>query len=219
MIKLEKANEPEVLQDNAARWLKELQEAIAAEDKKLIKSRKSRYNHADIKAAVKGETHGKCAFCECDVTAVAHGDIEHSFPKSLDTRKTFEWSNLGYSCQLCNQSKADHDPNFERIIDPYTIDPEPFIVFFGAFVNSNGTTEGRQTIHHLKLDRAEVFERRQNAIKSLIKSMELIQTAKTPEEKAILIEDFESNELGTTLEFTAMRRDFWKAYRPSMTEG
>lgn len=214
MIKLEKVDEPEVLQDNAARWLQELMEAIVADDKKLIKSRKSRYNHADIKTAVKLETHGKCAFCECDVTAVSYGDIEHSFPKSLDIKRTFEWSNLGYSCQICNQSKSTHDPNFERIIDPYNVDPEPFIVFYGAFINSNGTVEGRQTIHHLKLDRAEVLERRQNTIKSLIKSMELIRTARSPEETTILIEDFENNELCPDLEFTAMRRDFWKAYKP-----
>lgn len=215
MIKLDKIVEPKVLQDNAIRWLQELKEAIAADDKQLIKSRKSRYNHSDIKAAVKSETHGKCAFCECDVTAVSHGDIEHSFPKSLNINKTFEWANLGYSCQLCNQSKSDHDPKFEKIIDPYRINPEPFIKFYGAFINSNGTLEGRQTIHHLRLDRAEVVERRQNTIKSLIKSIELIQLAKTPEEKAILIEDFESNELNPKLEFTAMRRDFWKAYKPS----
>ncbi|MCG4254104.1 hypothetical protein K6W37_09400 [Acetobacter senegalensis] len=218
MIKLRKSDEPTVLQANAARWLQELEDAIAIDDKKLIKSRKNRYNHPEIKAAVKLETHGKCAFCECDVTAVSHGDIEHLFPKSLEIKKTFEWSNLGYSCQICNQSKSDRDPNFERIIDPYISDPEQFIFFYGAFINSNGTVEGRQTIHHLKLDRVEVFERRQNVIRSLIKSIEMIQSATTSIERQILIEDFESNELGPELEFSAMRRDFWRAYRPNIIE-
>lgn len=216
MIKLEKLDEPKVLQDNATRWLQELKAAIASGDPKLIKSRKTRYNHADIKATVKQETHGKCAFCECDVTAVSHGDIEHLFPKSLDENKTFDWSNLGYSCQICNQNKSDHDPYLEKIIDPYNVDPEPFIVFYGAFINSNGTPEGRKTIHHLKLERSEVFERRQTIIKSLIKSMEIINTARSLEEKSMLIADFEENEVRSDLEFSAMRRDFWKAYKPSI---
>ena len=214
MIRLRKSSEPQILNANSERWLEKLEEAIAAGDEKRVKSRRGKYNHADIKAALRAETHGKCAFCECDVTAVAHGDIEHLFPKSLDVSKTFEWSNLGYACQLCNQSKSNHDPNFERIIDPYTTDPEPFIRFFGPFINSNGTTEGRQTIHHLKLERAGVFERRVSTLKSLIKSIELIQTAKTAEERAVLVGDFEANELGSELEFTAMRNDFWRAYRP-----
>lgn len=214
MIKIQKLAEPKILSDNANQWLRELQDALAAGDQNLIKSRKSRYNHPDIKAAVKLETHGKCAFCECDVAAVAYGDIEHLFPKSLNINKTFEWSNLGFACQICNQNKSDRDPNLENILDPYNVDPEPFIVFYAAFINSNGTKEGRQTIHHLKLDRAEVFERRQKIIQSLIKNIELINSAKTPEEKSILIEDFENNELRQDLEFTAMRRDFWKAFRP-----
>lgn len=216
MIKLQKFNQPQVLADNAEAWLQDLEDAIAGGDQKQITARKRRYNHPDIKSVVKRETHGKCAYCECDVAAVSHGDIEHLFPKSLDPKKTFEWSNLGYSCQICNQNKSDRDPNFERIIDPYGVDPEPFITFYGALINSRATTEGRSTIHHLKLDRPCVMERRNHTFKSLVKSMELIQTAKTPEEKKVLIEDFENNELGSNLEFSAMRRDFWKAFKPNV---
>lgn len=216
MIKLTKLKTPKVLEENAGQWLLDLKDAIARGDKKLTNSRKGRYNHPEIKAAVRSETHGKCAFCECDVAAVSHGDIEHLFPKSLDVDKTYEWTNLGYACQICNQSKSDHDPNLQKIIDPYSIDPEPFIVFYGAFINSKGTAEGRKTIHHLKLERTAVFERRQAVIKSLIKSLELISTAKSTEERCLLVEDFESNEIGDHLEFAAMRRDFWKAYKLSV---
>lgn len=214
MIKLEKIEIPPSLEKNAGKWLSALRDAVRSGDTKKIAACKSKYNHPDVKAAVIRETSGKCAFCESEVRAVSHGDIEHCYPKSLDENKTFEWENLGYACQICNQNKSDADPLIERIIDPYRTDPEPFIAFFGAFINSMGTTEGRQTIHHLKLDRAELFERRQNVFKNLIKCHELLQSAKTESERAILVSDFERNELGKKLEYSALRRDFWKAYKP-----
>ncbi|OHV84664.1 HNH endonuclease [Rhizobium sp. LCM 4573] len=215
MIKLNKSASPAVLTNNAASWLTELQSAIASNDKNAIAYRKSRYNHADIKSAVIAETYGKCAYCEAKVLAVAHGDIEHIFPKSRDVSKTFDWSNLGFACQLCNQSKSDKDPHAEQIIDPYTVDPEPYISFFCAMINGNDTAEGLNTINHLDLKRADLAERRGSVIQSLIKSITAMKRARSPEEKAALIADFEANELGPHLEFSAMRRDFWRAFNPS----
>lgn len=214
MIKLIKSHEPKVLLDNATIWLEELNDAILINDKKQIAAKKSKYNHAQIKKAVIKETNGKCAYCEANVQAVSHGDIEHVFPKSLDISKTFEWENLGFACQICNQHKSDKDPYFEKIIDPYKTDPSPYIKFFAAFINSNGTSEGLKTISCLKLDRAPLFEQRQNLFKNLIRCIDVINTAKNIEDKIILIADFESNELGPTLEFSAMRRDFWESFKP-----
>jgi uncharacterized protein (TIGR02646 family) len=216
MIKLTKTKAPKVLLNNATLWLTELNDALLIDDKKQIAAKKSKYNHQQIKEAVIKETNGKCAYCEANIRAVSHGDIEHVFPKSLDISKTFEWDNLGFACQICNQHKSDKDPYLEKIIDPYTIDPKPYIRFFAAFINANGTSEGIKTISCLKLDRAPLFEQRQNVLKNLIRCIDLINTAKKTEDKIILIEDFECNELGPTLEFSAMRRDFWESFKPTI---
>lgn len=216
MIKIQKLAEPDVLKNNAKGWLQDLKDAIVLGDKKLIDSRKARYNHKEIKAAAKQETHGKCAYCECNVTAVSHGDIEHIFPKSLDIERTFEWENLGFSCQICNQNKSDTNPESESIIDPYTTNPSDFIMFVGGLINSKGTVEGVNTILTLKLNRAELNERRLNTMKAVLHAFELIQMARNPQEKALFIQDFENNELGPEREFAAMRRDFWKVYKDQL---
>lgn len=211
MIRIRKSEPPAVLVINADRWLIELKAAILTGENKTILSKKSRYNHQHIKDAVSSETHGKCAYCEAEVRSVSHGDIEHIFPKSADIDKTFEWRNLGFACQKCNQNKSDINPIANNILDPYEVDPQPYILFFGAFISSNGTLVGRQTISLLKLDRAPLLERRQLVYKNLIQRFEMIQMARSPEEKSILIEDFKNNELGDNLEFSAMRRDFWNS--------
>lgn len=214
MIKLQKSGIPNVLSANGASWLTELTAAIASGDKAEIAKKKSRYNHKDIKSAAAAETHGKCAYCEADVRAVAHGDIEHVFPKSLDVSKTFDWSNLGFACQVCNQNKSNKDPIICNLIDPYTTDPEPYIVFYGHFINANGTNEGINTIHHLGLQRPPLVERRMEVFRQLIIHVESIKKTLDQSTRQILIDDFENNELHEKHEFSAMRRDFWKSFRP-----
>lgn len=214
MIKLDKIIEPEILKINAVRWTRELVDAITRGDKKEISSKKSRYNHDEIKKSVIAETHGKCAYCESKVRAVAHGDIEHVQPKSLDYSRCFEWGNLGFSCQICNQNKSDKDPAFEKILDPYNIDPNPYIIFCGPFINGNGSEVGKKTIFNLKLDRVDLWERREGVFKEVMRYIDMIKMARSQEEYNILFEDFESNELGSEKEFSAMRRSLWSAYKP-----
>ncbi len=60
--------------------------------------------------------HDKCAFCESKVSAIAYGDVEHFRPKAGyqqshddDLQRpgyywlAYEWSNLFFSCSICNQ--------------------------------------------------------------------------------------------------------------------
>lgn len=105
MIRLAKGEEPQILRDNRENWTTELLAAVAADDKNEIKKKTKRYNHPDVKDALKRETSEKCAYCEAKITVVAHGDIEHVSPKSLDRTLTFVWENLTFACQICNQKK------------------------------------------------------------------------------------------------------------------
>jgi uncharacterized protein (TIGR02646 family) len=98
--------------------------------------------------------HGKCAFCESAIVAIAHADVEHFRPKSraigLDGVVesgywwlAAEWANLYLSCGLCNRNKANRfpvagprarEPGEEKdeaalILDPCADDPERELVF------------------------------------------------------------------------------------------
>jgi hypothetical protein len=179
MIKLVKGVAPEILKRKGQDWTRDLLAAVDADDKDLIKALTKRYNHPDVKAALKSETQEKCAYCEAKVTDVAHGDIEHVTPKSIDRAKTFDWENLTFSCQLCNQNKSDK----EGIIDPYVEEPSEHIFFAGAFAKGR-TLEGARTVLELKLNRLSLIESRNREIERYADQLEkvfLIQDARTKE--------------------------------------
>ncbi|MGB1109954.1 MAG: hypothetical protein ACPG4N_06345 [Gammaproteobacteria bacterium] len=63
------------------------------------------------KDQLKIEAHNKCAYCEADVSVVAHGDVEHYRPKSSYWWLAYCYDNYLYSCQICNQTfKGKHFP-------------------------------------------------------------------------------------------------------------
>jgi uncharacterized protein (TIGR02646 family) len=74
------------------------------------------YGHASVKTALMAAQYDKCAFCECKIAHVQHGDVEHFRPKAAFRQKpgdaltrpgyywlAYDWDNLLLSCQLCNQ--------------------------------------------------------------------------------------------------------------------
>jgi hypothetical protein len=80
------------------------------------------YSGHGIKEALMTGHFGKCAFCEAKVAAIAHGDVEHFRPKAGYNQghafnhdgyfwRAYDWTNLYYSCQVCNQVyKGNHFP-------------------------------------------------------------------------------------------------------------
>ena len=74
------------------------------------------YAAKSVKNALVKAQHGKCCFCESQVTHVDYGDVEHFRPKGGFRQKesdplskpgyywlAYDWSNLFLSCALCNQ--------------------------------------------------------------------------------------------------------------------
>jgi uncharacterized protein (TIGR02646 family) len=141
MIKLQKANKPEILQTNGEIWTKALLDK-AASGQVPTAAEKTRYRHPQIKEALIGETSGKCAYCESKLLHIHHGNVEHIMPKSLCLSKIVEWDNLTLACEVCNQNKSNLDPNAANLIDPYADDPEQHITFTGCLVLSKGTNKG-----------------------------------------------------------------------------
>lgn len=179
MIKLVKGVVPEILMRKGEDWTRDLLAAVEAGDADRVKAVTKRYNHPDVKAALKSETREKCAYCEANVTDVAHGDIEHVTPKSIDRARTFDWENLTFSCQLCNQNKS----NKEGIIDPYVDEPGEHIFFAGAFAKGR-TLDGTRTVLELQLNRLSLIESRNREIERYADQLEkvfLIQDARTKE--------------------------------------
>ncbi|MGV6840628.1 MAG: HNH endonuclease [Planktomarina sp.] len=202
MRKLTKGPKPQVLIDNEEQWKRDLMQAVLADDKDEITKKTKRYNHKQVKDALIKETHGKCAYCESYVRHVAHGDIEHIFPKSKDRAKTFEWDNLTFACQICNQKKS----NAEGIIDPYVDDLEEHLFFVSTFVRSI-TTKGAISIDKtsgLDLNRADLLERRHTQISRYADADERIVQEQDPARRQLLMRNFEADLSAPKTEYSAI---------------
>lgn len=169
MIKLAKGDEPEILRQRKENWTKDLLAAVAAGDAEQIKSLTRRYNHPEVKDALKEETRGKCAYCEAYVTDVAHGDIEHVTPKSIRRDLTFDWANLTFACQICNQNKSSK----EDLLDPYIDEPGEHLFFAGPFAKGR-TPDGTRTVIELRLNRPSLIESRNREIERYADQIEKV---------------------------------------------
>lgn len=157
------------------------------------------YGHRTVKEALKKCQKGKCCFCESKIDHIAHGDVEHFRPKAGYKQKpkdklttpgyywlAYEWENLFFSCQLCNQrykhnlfplkipqkrAKSHHEKISKEnplFINPAEIDPKEHISFRKEIPYPlNGSLDGIATIDGLGLDRETLNERRREKYNQL----------------------------------------------------
>lgn len=133
------------------------------------------YKHAFNKAALVEAGKGKCMYCESKVTAIYFGDVEHIKPKAPDKfpELEFEWSNLGYVCGICNNSKGDKYDFGTPFIDPYLEDPSEHLLPWGEILlHRNGSERGQLTIKEIDLNRGPLIERRMEKLKEIGKAID-----------------------------------------------
>jgi uncharacterized protein (TIGR02646 family) len=166
----------------------------------------SLYGHESVKEQLKADQGGKCCYCEAPFTANGYGDVEHFRPKAayLATNQdkltypgyywlAYAWSNLIFSCQICNQqfkknhfALADeskratnhhaHDalPHEEPLlIDPTTDDPEAHLTYVAEVVQpKDGSNRGKYVIAKFGLDRGELADLRQARFQQVDSALE-----------------------------------------------
>lgn len=157
------------------------------------------YGHSTVKDALIKIQGGTCCFCESIVLGIAHGDIEHFRPKAgYKQDKTdklnkpgyfwlaYDWNNLLFSCQICNQSNKGNlfplkdvskrcnminpfsvENEEPMLIDPSKINPANHITFY-MHTPSGSTQEGRMTIEYLGLRREALEEKRRQTLNNLL---------------------------------------------------
>jgi uncharacterized protein (TIGR02646 family) len=219
------------------------------------------YASKAVKDGLRDAQHKKCAFCESCFEATGYGDVEHFRPKAgykqreKDKLKrpgyywlAYEWANLFYSCQLCNQQfkqnlfplkdgrrrARSHTHNLDKekplLVDPSRLDPADFIEFRGEYAHpTNGSREGITTIEEvLGLNREALVEIRRDRLKDLkvlVLAIDLLRkevaTAPTPDRSDILrdLEEMLQKRLGVTGEYAAMARAYLADFAPSGSGG
>ncbi|MBQ9267549.1 MAG: TIGR02646 family protein [Clostridia bacterium] len=125
-------------------------------------------NRKEVLQSLEEMYHGCCAYCESDVEAVSNPHIDHFRPKSLFPRLVFEYSNLNYACQKCNQYKLDKWD--ESFFSPTDEDPEEHIRFVREAAIPLDE-RGNKMIEVLKLNREKVIARRREKYNTMAESI------------------------------------------------
>ena len=156
---------PDTLRRNSKRWTKDLLEAHKKNDKKAIKTAEGKYNKRKIREALKEMYGDLCCYCESTVSVTGLGRIEHRIPKKKCPKNAFNWDNLHWACERCNNAKGDKWDTDNPILDP-TADTE-IIPTHILIVDELDTIEfrhktgsGETTIEHACLNRLELARAR-----------------------------------------------------------
>jgi len=177
MIQVLRNVKPQILQANAETWTTEYLRARnnyadnpTPELKKEVEKLEKKYNHDQVKDALKSMFKKKCAFCESTITHIDYGQIEHFKPKSIYPDQCFEWNNFLLSCAICNGtgSKGNKFPLEAEggpFINPTTEDPDDFFKFeydnvLKLFIVYPKNRRAVTMLGIIKLNREDLAERR-----------------------------------------------------------
>jgi uncharacterized protein (TIGR02646 family) len=168
---------PAVLADNETAWTEQYLAAPIPERKS-----RERWRHAEIKAVLRQELGGRCAYCEGFVDDVSFPHVEHIAPKSIFPERAHIWINLTSACGRCNTLKGDYWNVDLSILDPYADDVGGALVFLGGFVDwRSSSAKGEVSVRRLQLNRIDLVQsrvRRLESIRGLVNEWEKAQGAK-----------------------------------------
>ncbi|MDO7845883.1 hypothetical protein Q5H92_05910 [Hymenobacter sp. M29] len=205
MIRISKSQPaPAPLLTSGLRHLRKLQKIQEADppaclvpDNKLLESKDGIYNDARVKERLRADQHDKCCYCESYFSSTSYGDVEHFRPKGGYQQDAadalhkpgyywlaYDWSNLYFACQLCNQRfKGNYFPLTDPagracshtdslateaplLPDPATEDPTAHLSFI-ADAAQPLDERGACCIWVFGLDRPELIKRRVERLKAL----------------------------------------------------
>jgi uncharacterized protein (TIGR02646 family) len=207
--------------------------------KKKFDFDKTIYGHETVKEALIKSQQGKCFLCESKVTHISYGDVEHFRPKGGFRQSdsdalgkpgyywlAYEWSNLFFVCQLCNQrfkknffplvdstkrAKSHHaditqeEPLFINPCDTHQ-DPEDLISFRAEIPYAiNNDPKGKATIKYAGLDRVELNEKRKHYYEQL-RLIYALATANPPQPESNDAKDFLSRAVQDSGEYASMAK-------------
>lgn len=190
MIKLERGEKPDALENSQQSWQDALNLAILRYGSyTLIPKREketlvSHYRNDFIKVPLFESSNSKCAFCECKPAEGGNIEVEHFRPKSIYPLLTFEWTNFLPCCSKCNTTKSNHDTATSPIINPYDTDPELILYYEDIRIKPRDENAlAKNTIAVCGLNSVRLMRPRGDILSSLHDFAEAIENA---------IEDFNS---------------------------
>lgn len=171
MRSVKRTEKPEILKEKADQWTQELLKAIEENGSysKVSNTIKRRYNQPEIKQALKEMYDGCCCYCEGRIGDVSYGRIEHLKPKANEKfhKYAFEWKNLHWCCEVCNDNKNDKWDDNNPILDPTVDRIEDYLrinLISGEYEPINNNERAKTTIEHTGLNRSDLITKHKRIV-------------------------------------------------------
>jgi uncharacterized protein (TIGR02646 family) len=133
MIRVTRTQKPPLLAAKEANWKRHIRLASTDAARKIAQDK---YKHENIKDALIEMFHGKCAYCESDITHIDYGHIEHFRPKGTPAyyELAVDWDNLLLACGRCNgpENKGTKFPLVDKggpLVNPVKEEPTTHLRF------------------------------------------------------------------------------------------
>lgn len=179
MRNVRRLEKPASLANYAARWTRELLDAIQeaeGKDAKVPDKYYDRYKRKNVKEVLDRMYQGLCCYCEAVIGVVSFGHIEHRRPKRRYPNSCFDWGNLHLACEKCNKAKGNKYDKSAEILDAVKDVPISEHLTYDIEWRSPLTPRGETTEQHAGLNR----ERLRNArLKVLCEALRLIKKINT----------------------------------------
>ena len=169
MRSVDRGEMPDVLKQNSREWTKDLLDTLEKGDREAIKAAKerarNRCKHQEVQDALEDMYGEFCCYCETLIGVGSFERIEHRKPMSKFPQDTFNWNNLHWACEICNNSKSDQWDCDNPILDP-TVDTEIIPTHIDVFHNlettefHDKTDPGKTTIKHAGLNKPKLARHR-----------------------------------------------------------
>ena len=169
MIKLKRLTEPKILQKNKSDWTRQLLEqmSILGSYGLVDEQYKNKYRKKEVQEQLEKMTFQKCSYCESYIGDTDYEHIEHHAPKSKYPHLAYEWSNMLWSCSICNNNKGSkYDPQ-EIYIDPTVDDPAEHFCYELEIICAK-TKRGERTIEDLNLNREKLVKARGKVLHEML---------------------------------------------------
>jgi 5-methylcytosine-specific restriction endonuclease McrA len=163
----------------------------------------ARYRHVEVKAALRVESQDKCMYCETLVSHAQYGDIDHYLPVSVCPDLVVSWSNLGFTCEMCNTNKGDYWDQRFPLVNPYAEDPSHFLMFAGPIaMHQPGSLRGKVTIERIGLNRDELIARRMERLERVLPLVDAVALMPAGMARGVML-DVLAEEMGPDAEYSA----------------
>jgi uncharacterized protein (TIGR02646 family) len=173
MVTIKRSGPPRILLDKGTEWRDNYLQSLHNSANR--RPRSDRYGHSEVREELRRMGHGKCFYCEQEVSEETE-EIDHHIEVREKPDLSFDWRNLYLACNGCNKKKfPNHRIPVTDCVDPCGTNHNPAEhLYFNKEKIKSHSDRGKETIRKYRLDRTVLSLQRSNFLNQFADALEKI---------------------------------------------